>query len=59
MNHAMPRRCSETKVGKEGIWIQSERNRRGKLEKRQLRMRNMHSGGKGKSAQQDGFSVTT
>lgn len=44
----MPRRCSETRVVKGGIWNQSEKNREGKQKKRQLKTRSMLSGESGK-----------
>lgn len=44
----MPRRCSETKVVKGGIWNQREKNRERKLKKKQSRMRSMLSGELGK-----------
>lgn len=47
MNPAMPRLCFETRAAKGGIWIQREKNRRRKLEKKQQRMRNTLSGGEG------------
>lgn len=45
----MPRRCSETRAVKRGIWIQKEKIRGEKLQKKLLRMRNMLNGEKGKS----------
>lgn len=44
----MPRRCSETRVVKEGIWNRREKNRERKLKKKQSRMRSMLSGELGK-----------
>lgn len=45
----MPRQCSETKVVKNGTWMWREKNRERKLKKKQPKMRNMLSGGKGRS----------
>lgn len=45
----MPRQCSETKVVKNGTWMRRETNRERKLKKKQPKMRNMLSGGKGGS----------
>lgn len=50
MNPAVRRLCSETKAVKGGTWIQKERSRREKQEKKLQRMRNTLSGGEGKSA---------
>lgn len=50
MNPVMPRRFSEIRVVKGGIWIQREKNRRRKLEKKQQRMKNTLSGGEGECA---------
>lgn len=44
----MPRRCSETRVVKGGIWNQREKNSEGKQKKKQLRMRSMLIGELGK-----------